>query len=187
MRSKAGRWKLSAPVRHAKQSGGFAMAHGRGAGGGHRGGTDCGRRALPPVDTVAGEAHQRNQPGKSVAKPCLRRADAHAAPHGGAKPALGNADAGNRRAARGTGNDHRPYERGTAHSGCASPRAFDERQRACHSAHGTACGWKNAALRVQPVADAAGHGGKGHRGGRRARGYECGRTRIPAHGQHRAP
>ena len=33
-------------VRHAKQSGGFAMAHGRGAGGGHRGGTDCGRRAL---------------------------------------------------------------------------------------------------------------------------------------------
>ena len=66
----------------------------------------------PPVDAVAGEAHQRNQPGKSVAKPCLRRADAHAAPHGGAKPALGNADAGNQRAARGTGNDHRPYERG---------------------------------------------------------------------------
>ena len=30
---------------------------------------------------------------------------------------------------------------GTAHSGCASPRAFDERQRPCHPAYGPPCGW----------------------------------------------
>ena len=46
---------------------------------------------------------------------------------------------------------------------------------------------KNAAFPLQPVADAAGHGGKGHCGGRRTCGHERGRARIPAHGQHGAP